>query len=96
MTRIRLNRIAARVPVICSLLAFALVVTALATGWQTHAADEGAAAHLFQLLVAAQLPFVAVFLLTADWRPATRPVPTLALQAALLMLALAPVAIFRL
>lgn len=96
MIRIRLNRIAARVPVICSLLAFALVVTALATGWQTHDADEGAAAHLFQFLVVAQLPFVAVFLLTADWRPVTGPARTLALQAAMLVLALMPVAIFRL
>ena len=95
MTHHRLNRVAARVPLVCSLAAFTLVVTALVTGWETHDADEGAAAHLFQLLIVAQLPFIAAFLLTADWRRFA-PLRMLALQAAALMLAFAPVAIFRL
>jgi hypothetical protein len=95
MSRVRLNRLAARVPVICSLGAFVLVVVALATGWETHSRDEGAAAHLFQLLVVAQLPFIAAFALTADWRRAT-PMRVLALQGAALALAMAPVAIFHL
>jgi hypothetical protein len=95
MPHARINRIAARVPLVCSLAAFAVVVTALVTGWQTHDADEGAAAHLFQLLIVAQLPFVAAFLLTADWRRFA-PARVLALQLGALVLALAPVAIFRL
>jgi len=43
-----------------------------------------------------QLPFIAAFVLTADWRPATAPARRLALQGAALALALAPVAMFRL
>jgi hypothetical protein len=96
MTRASLNRFSGRLPVILSLLAFALVVTALIAGWETHDRDEGAAAHLFQLLIAVQAPIVLVFLATADWRPASRPARVLALQFAALVLALAPVAIFRL
>ena len=95
MPHVRINRIAARVPLVCSLAAFALVVTALVTGWESHDADEGAAAHLFQLLIMVQLPFIAAFALTADWRRFA-PARVLALQAGALMLALAPVAIFRL
>jgi len=96
MTRARLNRLAAVLPLFCSLAAFALVVTALALGWETHDADEGAAAHLFQLLIVAQLPFIAAFVATADWRRIVTPARMLGLQAGALMLALAPVAIFRL
>jgi hypothetical protein len=43
-----------------------------------------------------QLPFIAAFVLTANWRPATAPARMLALQGAALALALAPMAIFRL
>jgi len=96
MTRARLNRVAFAIPLVCSLAAFALVVAALTAGWETHDGDEGAAAHLFQLLMVVQLPFIAAFVLTADWRPATAPARRLALQGAALALALAPVAIFRL
>ena len=96
MTRARLNSIAARVPLVCSLAAFTLVVVALVTGWETHQADEGTVAHLFQLLIVAQLPFIAVFALTAQWRRAAAPARMLALQGVALALALAPVAIFRL
>ncbi len=95
MTHACLNRIAAGIPVACSLGAFVLVAVALATGWETHSADEGAAAHLFQLLVVAQLPFIAAFVLTADWRRGA-PLRVLAVQGAALALALAPVAIFHL
>lgn len=95
MTHARINRVAARVPLACSLAALAVVVTALVTGWQTHGADEGAAAHIFQLLMVVQLPFIAAFVLTADWR-GFAPARVLALQAGAVLLALAPVALFRL
>jgi hypothetical protein len=96
MTRARINHIAGLVPVACSLAAFALVVFALVAGWQTHQADEGAAAHLFQLLMVAQLPFIAAFILTADWRRMATPAGMLALQGAAIVLALSPVALFHL
>jgi len=96
MTRSALNRLSGRLPIAMSLLALALVVLALVTGWETHQRDEGAAAHIFQLLIVAQAPLVLLFLATADWRRLATPARTLGLQVAALLLAFAPVAIFRL
>jgi hypothetical protein len=39
------------------------------------------AAHLFQLLIAVQLPLVTLFLATADWARPARPVLVLIVQA---------------
>ncbi len=96
MNRSSLNRLSARLPLVMSLLAFGLVLFALVTGWETHQRDEGAAAHVFQFLIAAQAPIILVFLATADWRRGLPAARILALQGAALALALAPVAIFRL
>jgi hypothetical protein len=54
-------------------------------------ADEGTAAHLWQLLVAAQLPVTAFFAITWLPRAPRSALPVLALQAAALLSALAPV-----
>ena len=83
-------------PLTMSAAALAVVVLALLTGWDRGLNDEGAAAHLWQLLIALQAPLVAAFLLTADWRRPVRIGGALALQAAALACAMAPVAIFRL
>jgi hypothetical protein len=58
--------------------------------------DEGAAAHIFQLLIAIQIPFVLAFLITADWRRVTQVAGFVALQAAAIALAFGPVAFFKL
>src|SRR6266496_446264 len=50
-----------------SLAALTLVVGHAAVFGIVHEADEGAAAHLWQILMAAQLPFVAYF--TLRWLP---------------------------
>ncbi len=57
----------ALVPLAMSLAALALVVGHAAVYGIVHEADEGAAAHIFQLLMVAQLPFVAFFVL--KWLP---------------------------
>ncbi len=70
-------------PLMMSLAALALVLGHAAVFGIVHEADEGAAAHLWQILMAAQLPFVAYFVLR--WLP-TRPresLQVLALQAAI-------------
>ena len=61
----------------------------------TPQADEGAAAHLWQLLMVAQLPIVALFAIR--WIPeAPRPAMlVLALQLVAVALAMAPVALFH-
>jgi Zn-dependent protease with chaperone function len=96
MRRDIINRICANVPLILSLLAFAMVMVAVATGWGQTRGDEGAAAHIFQLLIVAQLPFIMAYFITADWSRWQPTAGRIALQAGALMLALAPVAYFRL
>jgi len=58
--------------------------------------DEGAIAHIFQLLIVAQIPIVAFFAI--KWLPRAPHIslPVLALQAAAVIAALAPVYCFNL
>ncbi len=55
-----------------SALAFALVIIAVTTGWQTKQPDEGMAARLFQLLIFTQPLVILAFLATANWKRPTR------------------------
>ncbi len=54
-------------PLTLSLAALTLVLAHFAIFGITHDKDEGAAAHIWQLLMAAQLPFVAYFMF--KWIP---------------------------
>ena len=96
MSRQQINRIGAIAPVVMSLSAFALVIVAVATGWGMDMKDEGAAAHIFQLLVALQIPFMLAFLVTADWRRLRPILVTVSVQVAALALAFGPVLYFKL
>ena len=79
-------------PIAMSLTALALVVGHVALfGVDKEPHDEGAAAHLFQLLMAGQLPVIVYF--AAKWLP-KKPKETwlvLILQLAAAILAFAPV-----
>ena len=78
-------------PVVMSLAALAMIVWFVAMHGVVHQPDEGAQAHLWQLLVAGQLPLIGYFAIR--WLPtATRPaIVVLALQtAAVMLLAFAP------
>lgn len=90
------NRFCGIVPLICSLLALLTVVLALLLGGTQPRPDEGAAAHIFQILIVLQLPLVMGFLLSGDWREWQRILRRLALLTAALVLAFAPVAYFHL
>ena len=57
----------ASLPLVMSLVALALVLSHAAIFGVIHEADEGTAAHIFQILMAAQLPIVVYFLL--KWLP---------------------------
>jgi hypothetical protein len=61
-----------------------------------HQADEGTAAHIFQILMAGQVPIVAFFAL--KWMPRfpRQALQVLALQAVAALAALAPVFYFKL
>lgn len=86
----------ALLPVAMSLAALALVLGHLAMFGVAHEADEGTAAHLWQLLMAGQVPVIAYFAL--KWLPRA-PGPALrmlALDVVAALAACAPVYWFKL
>ncbi len=78
-------------PVAMSLVALTLVFVHAAIFGIVHEADEGTAAHIFQILMAAQVPVVAFFAI--KWLPRTpiQALQVLALQAAAALAAIAAV-----
>jgi hypothetical protein len=78
-------------PVAMSLGALATIVWFVAAHGVVHQPDEGAQAHLWQLLVAAQVPLVGYFALTWLPRAGRAALMVLAIQAAaLVLLAIVP------
>ena len=67
-------------PLAMSLAALAMVLGHAAIFGIVHEADEGTAAHIFQLLMAAQLPVVAFFAINWLPRAPRRTLQILALQ----------------
>jgi hypothetical protein len=90
MTQARINRITAWVPLLCSALAFAIVMANIIARVPPQP-DENASAHMWQLLMAGQLPFIAAFAITADWRHWQRAAGLLGLQALAIAAAMIPV-----
>jgi len=86
-----LNKPSGFLPVAMSLSALAMVVGHLVQYGPAPQADEGTAAHLWQLLIAAQLPIVAFFAI--KWLPLNprQALAVLALQAGAGLVAAAPV-----
>jgi hypothetical protein len=83
------------VPIVMSLLAVGCVLIHIALFGIARQQDEGAAAHLWQLLMAGQLPVILVFAIR--WLPQApgSALRVLALQAAAAIAALAPVYLLR-
>ena len=67
MTRMQVNRATAILPLVFSALAFGIVIANVIARVPPQA-DENASAHLWQLLMIAQLPLLLAFAATADWR----------------------------
>ncbi|HEV2595243.1 MAG TPA: hypothetical protein VGU01_08610 [Sphingomicrobium sp.] len=67
MTRAGVNRASFLVPLILSGAALAIVLGNIAAGVRPQP-DENTSAHLWQLLMAAQVPVIFAFIATADWR----------------------------
>lgn len=78
-------------PATMSFAALAMVLAHVATFGVVREADEGTAAHVFQLLMVAQVPIVAFFAIKWLPRAPRQTLPVLALQAAAALAALAPV-----
>ena len=86
-----LKRPSAFLPVAMSLCALATIFVFIALHGTAPQEDEGAAAHIWQLLMAAQAPIVLFFAI--KWVPQSprEAVPILALQVVAALAAMAPV-----
>ena len=86
---LNINRIAGRIAIVLSLIALLTVLSGYLQPPHPRETDEGSAAHIFQLSIAALFPTIIVFLATADWKRPARSARLLILPAATLMIAFA-------
>jgi hypothetical protein len=86
MTGQQINRLSARVALILSMLALLCVLSGYT---QPPQADEGAAAHIFQLSIVALVPMILLFLASADWKEPRRSARPLAIPGLALIRAFA-------
>ena len=86
----------ALLPIVMSMAALAVVVSHIAIFSAVREPDEGAAAHVWQILMGGQLPVILFF--AAKWLPQTsRPaIAVLVLQSIAILTACAPVYYFNL
>jgi cytochrome bd-type quinol oxidase subunit 2 len=86
-----IRRPSAFAPIAMSLAALGIVVVQILIAGTARQADEGTAAHLWQLLMAAQIPIIGFFAIR--WLPQSprSAAPVLTLQAVAALAALAPV-----
>jgi len=80
----QINRVSGKVVLVLSLTALLAVLSGYT---QPPQADEGTAAHIFQLSILALVPLILLFLATADWKQPMRSVRPLAFPATALVLA---------
>ena len=94
-TRNMLRHPSAFLPLLMSLTALSVVLAYLGVNGPAPQSDEGAAAHIWQLLMAAQVPIV--FFFAIKWLPRSprQGVIALALQAGAAAAALIPVYLLR-
>ena len=85
----RINRVSGRVVLVLSLIALVTVLSGNLQPPEPPQADEGAAAHIFQLSIAAIVLMIVLFLATADWKQPLRSARPLAIPAVALMIAFA-------
>ena len=79
------------IPLAMSFTALAVILGHIAVSGVAREADEGTAAHLWQLLMAGQLPVIAIFALLWLPRAPRQALSVLGLQAAAGIAAAAPV-----
>jgi hypothetical protein len=79
------------IPVIMSLIALALLLGHIALFGVVREADEGATAHLWQVLMAGQMPVLAFFAIKWAPRAPRQTMYVLALQAGTALASMAPV-----
>jgi FtsH-binding integral membrane protein len=83
-------------PIALSLLALTVVLSHIALFGVVHEADEGTAAHIWQILMAVQVPIMAFFAIKYVPQKPKQAMLVLALQIVAALTACAPVFIFTL
>jgi hypothetical protein len=93
--KILLKNPSAFLPIAMSIAALATVLIYVAMFGTARQADEGTAAHLWQILMAAQIPMIVVFMV--KWLPQKplQALAVLALQGVAALAALAPVLLLQ-
>lgn len=91
-----LKKPSAFLPAIMSLVVVAVEWYTFARFGIVHEADEGTAAHIFQILMAAQIPIILFFAIRWLPRYPRQALEVLALQAVAALAALAPIYYFKL
>jgi hypothetical protein len=81
----------ALLPLAMSIIALAVVLSSVAMFGVVHESDEGAAAHIWQLLMAGQMPVLAFFAIKWLPRAPRQTLYVLALQTGAILAAMAPV-----
>jgi hypothetical protein len=89
--RSMMKQTSAFLPLAMSLAALSVVLGSIAIFGVVHDADEGAAAHIFQLLISAQVPVVAFFAIRYLPRAPREAVCVLVMQAGAALAAMAPI-----
>ena len=90
-----LKRPSGFLPVAMSLVALTVVGARIAVAGSAPEPDEGTAAHLWQVLMAGQIPIIAWFASTSLWRTPREALPVFALQILAGLAAAAPVFLLR-
>ena len=90
MTARQINRMSGTLPLVFSAAAFVLVMANIVAGTPPQP-DENASAHLWQLLMALQLPLIGLFVVTADWSRWRTPATILIVQGLAIVAAAVPV-----
>jgi len=93
--KILMKNPSAFLPVAMSFAALATVLIYIAIFGTTRQADEGTAAHIWQILMAAQIPIIVVFVIKWLPRKPIQALAVLALQGGAALAALAPVFLFK-
>jgi hypothetical protein len=89
MSAQQINRLSGRVVLVLSLIALLTVLFGYTIPRGTAETDEGTGAHIFQLSIAALLPTILVFLMSADWKQPRQSARPLLLGTTALILAFA-------
>ena len=87
MSAQQISRISSVVVLILSLIALTTVLFGYTVPRGTIEGDEGTGAHIFQLSIAAMVPAVLVFFISADWKQPRQSALRLAVPATALLAA---------